>query len=43
MLTVLHIEFIVSKRVNFSINHHIAIFNRETELHNLLLRAGYYF
>lgn len=33
MFTVLHIEFIVSKHVNFSINH-IAMFNRETELHN---------
>lgn len=42
MFAVLHIEFIVSKHVNFSINH-IAMFNRETELHNLLLRAGYYF
>lgn len=42
MLAVLHIKSIISKRVNFSTNH-IATFNRETELYNLLLRAGYYF
>lgn len=42
MFAVLHIESIISKYLNFYINH-IATCNRETELHNLLLRAGYHF